>query len=193
MLDNIFTARNINHIITFLLTGCCPHHWCKIIDSSKVPTKWYWFHILFISECDIEFVDPSAFVPPDDAGLPMAKNGCAWDDDPYEKLVRGNLQLIDKQKVSTFREKLTLFPWLRQMWVAKLRHIWNGVQNGATASVQWPRRLLRHCGSLSCHTSLSLVCWQRFVQGLSQFLLDDGTLGKKADFYYSVGPWKEKY
>lgn len=46
-------------------------------------------------ECDIEYVDPSKFVPPDD----FASNGCAWDEDPYEKLVRGNLQMLDKQKV----------------------------------------------------------------------------------------------
>ena len=43
-------------------------------------------------------MDPSAFVPPDD-GLPI-KNGCRWDEDPYEKIVRGNLQMIDKQKVN---------------------------------------------------------------------------------------------
>ena len=49
-------------------------------------------------ECDIEFVDPSAFVPPEADGI-AGKNGCSWDEDPYEKLVRGNLQLLDKQKV----------------------------------------------------------------------------------------------
>ena len=53
-------------------------------------------NFIVFAECDIEYVDPSAFVPPDD-GLPPAKNGL--DEDPYEKLVRGNLQLIDKQKV----------------------------------------------------------------------------------------------
>ena len=48
-------------------------------------------------ECDIDYVDPSAYVPPDEVGLPSTKNG--FDEDPYEKLVRGNLQLIDQQKV----------------------------------------------------------------------------------------------
>ena len=53
------------------------------------------FLLLFITECDIEFVDPSKYTPPDD-GLPM-KNGI--EEDPYEKIVRGNLQFLDKQKV----------------------------------------------------------------------------------------------
>ena len=51
---------------------------------------------LLAKDCDIEYVDPSAYTPPDlEDGLP--KNG--FDEDPYEKLVRGNLQLIDQQKV----------------------------------------------------------------------------------------------
>ena len=50
------------------------------------------------AECDIEYVDPSAYVPPDD-GMPSTNNGCSLDEDPYEKLVRGNLRILDKQKV----------------------------------------------------------------------------------------------
>ena len=49
----------------------------------------------FFSECDIQYIDPSKYTPPDD-GMPM-RNGV--DDDPYEKLVRGNLAKIEKQKV----------------------------------------------------------------------------------------------
>jgi E3 ubiquitin-protein ligase LRSAM1 len=51
-------------------------------------------------ECDIEFVDPSKYTPPDD-GLPM-KNGI--EEDPYEKIVRGNLQFLDKQKEAKKKE-----------------------------------------------------------------------------------------
>ena len=47
------------------------------------------------SECDIQYIDPSKYTPPDD-GMPT-RNGV--DDDPYEKLVRGNLAKIEKQKV----------------------------------------------------------------------------------------------
>ena len=47
-------------------------------------------------DCDIEYIDPSAYEPPELVdGLP--KNG--FDEDPYEKLVRRNLQSIDQQKV----------------------------------------------------------------------------------------------
>lgn len=53
-------------------------------------------------ECDIAYIEPSAFVPPAD-DLPN-KNGCSWDEDPYEKLVKGNLQLLDKQKEAKRKE-----------------------------------------------------------------------------------------
>lgn len=48
-------------------------------------------------ECDIEYVCPSAYVPPDD-GLGTVKNGLRDQEDPYEKIVRGSLKLLDKQK-----------------------------------------------------------------------------------------------
>ena len=51
---------------------------------------------LLAKDCDIDYVDPSAYQPPELLdGLP--RNG--FDEDPYEKLVRGNLKLIDQQKV----------------------------------------------------------------------------------------------
>ena len=59
----------------------------------------------FFSECDIQYIDPSKYTPPDD-GMPM-RNGV--DDDPYEKLVRGNLAKIEKQKVGRIKKKRNLF------------------------------------------------------------------------------------
>lgn len=56
---------------------------------------------LLAKDCDIDYVDPSAYQPPELLdGLP--KNG--FDEDPYEKLVRGNLQLIDQQKEAKLKE-----------------------------------------------------------------------------------------
>jgi hypothetical protein len=49
------------------------------------------------AECDIQYVDPSAYVPPDD-GIPRKMT--LDQEDPYEKIVRGNLQRLDKIKVS---------------------------------------------------------------------------------------------
>ena len=57
----------------------------------------------FFSECDIQYIDPSKYTPPDD-GMPM-RNGV--DDDPYEKLVRGNLAKIEKQKVGRIKKRGT--------------------------------------------------------------------------------------
>jgi len=52
-------------------------------------------------DCDIEYIDPSAYEPPELVdGLP--KNG--FDEDPYEKLVRRNLQSIDQQKEAKRKE-----------------------------------------------------------------------------------------
>ena len=48
-------------------------------------------------ECDISYIAPSAYVPPDD-GLPKS-NGVDHED-PYVKLVQGSLQKLDQQKVS---------------------------------------------------------------------------------------------
>ena len=52
-------------------------------------------------ECDISYIAPSAYVPPDD-GLPKS-NGVDHED-PYVKLVQGSLQKLDQQKVSSGRE-----------------------------------------------------------------------------------------
>ena len=55
-----------------------------------------------ISECDIAYVSPSSYHPPDDdlSDSVRLKNGLnSNDEDPYEKIVKGNLQLIEKQKV----------------------------------------------------------------------------------------------
>lgn len=53
-------------------------------------------------ECDISYIAPSAYVPPDD-GLPPQANGIDHED-PYAKLVRGSLQQLDKQKEAKKKE-----------------------------------------------------------------------------------------
>ena len=63
--------------------------------------------ILF-SECDIEYIDPTSYQPPEDSSDTVKiKNGLN-EDDPYEKIIKGNLQLIEKQKVSVFEILRTL-------------------------------------------------------------------------------------
>ena len=52
------------------------------------------------SDCDIDYIDPSAYTPPDDGSGMSMKNGHMDQEDPYEKIVRGNLQKLDQQKVS---------------------------------------------------------------------------------------------
>ena len=90
------------------------------------------FLLLFITECDIEFVDPSKYTPPDD-GLPM-KNGI--EEDPYEKIVRGNLQFLDKQKVfcklGTFFFCIAiLFPYSTRSFVIPLAQCAKNIKNNA--------------------------------------------------------------
>ena len=54
-------------------------------------------------ECDISYIAPSAYVPPDDGLPPRSSNGVDHED-PYVKLVQGSLQKLDQQKVSSGRE-----------------------------------------------------------------------------------------
>ena len=55
----------------------------------------------FISECDIEYISPSNYKPPElrDKGT-NGTNGEGFDaDDHYERLIRGSLKQLEKQKV----------------------------------------------------------------------------------------------
>ena len=53
----------------------------------------------FISECDIEYISPSNYKPPELQN--KGTNGEVMDaDDHYERLVRGSLKVIEKQKVN---------------------------------------------------------------------------------------------
>ena len=56
--------------------------------------------LCFFSECDIDYICPSDYHPPDENSSDSVKikNGFN-EEDPYERIVRGNLQLIEKQKV----------------------------------------------------------------------------------------------
>lgn len=66
---------------------------------------YFVFLSFFLSECDVEYVSPSEYQSSsqndDDssAGDNKAKNGY---EDPYEKMVKGNLDLLEKEKVSDF-------------------------------------------------------------------------------------------
>ena len=54
---------------------------------------------LFRIECDIEYISPSNYKPPELRD--KVTNGEVVDaDDHYERLVRGSLKVIEKQKVS---------------------------------------------------------------------------------------------
>ena len=54
--------------------------------------------LYFISECDIEYISPSNYKPPELQN--KGTNGEVMDaDDHYERLVRGSLKVIEKQKV----------------------------------------------------------------------------------------------
>jgi hypothetical protein len=58
------------------------------------------FILCFFSECDVDYICPSEYHPPDENSSDSVKikNGLN-EEDPYERIVRGNLQLIEKQKV----------------------------------------------------------------------------------------------
>ena len=83
-------------------------HFC-IIDL------WYFMYIMrsipclcsyynncsasFLAECDIEYISPSDYDPPELRDNSFKNGGTNQEDDPYERLVRGSLKAIDKQKV----------------------------------------------------------------------------------------------
>ena len=53
-----------------------------------------------VPECDINYVNPATYEPPAVVGNGVsngAKNGI--DDDPYERIVRSSLNVLEKQKV----------------------------------------------------------------------------------------------
>ena len=56
--------------------------------------------VVFFSECDIEYINPASYEPPPVVGLTSngaSKNGL--EDDPYERIVRSSLKVLEKQKV----------------------------------------------------------------------------------------------
>ena len=72
-------------------------------DKQKSPLLLFTLFCHFISECDIAYVSPSSYQPPDVdlSDSVRLKNGLNSneEEDPYQKIVKGNLQLIEKQKV----------------------------------------------------------------------------------------------
>ena len=57
----------------------------------------------FLSECDIEYISPSDYTPPEDDGKNGGsdKNGSSngFEADPYDRIVRGSLKIMEKQRV----------------------------------------------------------------------------------------------
>ena len=80
----------------------------KLIFVKYDRQKGSEFHpdlLFFISECDIEYISPSNYKPPElrDKGT-NGTNGEGFDaDDHYERLIRGSLKQLEKQKVSFTR------------------------------------------------------------------------------------------
>ena len=55
------------------------------------------------TECDIEYISPSDYHPPETQRYKEnSGKGFGWDDDAYERLVRGSLKQLEKQKVIEF-------------------------------------------------------------------------------------------
>lgn len=56
---------------------------------------------VFFSECDITYIDPLSYEPPVDSNDDVKNRDI--NDDPYERIVKGNLKLIEKQKVELYK------------------------------------------------------------------------------------------
>ena len=73
--------------------------------------------LCFFAECDIEYISPADYQPPAESGGGGGGNGTSngFDDDPYDRLVKGNLKKIEEQKArnSNFKRKKKSF---REMW-----------------------------------------------------------------------------
>ena len=71
----------------------------------KKTLNFIQIYFFLISECDIEYISPSNYKPPElrDKGT-NGTNGEGFDaDDHYERLIRGSLKQLEKQKVSFTR------------------------------------------------------------------------------------------
>ncbi len=68
------------------------------------PTYSIFPFSLFFSECDIEYISPADYQPPAESGGGGNGTSNGFDDDPYDRLVKGNLKKIEEQKArySTF-------------------------------------------------------------------------------------------
>ena len=116
-----------SHHLGFMISpSCYSHHLGFMISPSHLSLKatqplsdrrlvfilWgLCSHTTFpLSECDIEYINPSAYEPPPDGSTNGSKNG--FDDDPYERIVRSSLQHLEKQKVRSFAGITTCLPTL---------------------------------------------------------------------------------
>jgi len=89
---------------------CCsitypPENVCK--DGTQAVMKY------LCKECDIEYINPASYEAPSENGVNGSaanghKNGFHPDDDPYERIVRSSLQVIEKQKEDKMKEMALL-------------------------------------------------------------------------------------
>ena len=73
------------------------------------------FSLSSLAECDIEYISPSEYQSSskDEDGNDASKKSSLTSngyEDPYEKLVRGNLDRLDKEKVSKWINSLVKIP-----------------------------------------------------------------------------------
>lgn len=66
--------------------------------------SWFMLEWLFyFTECDIEYISPSDYHPPSEENGKNSNGGClnGFHEDPYEQIVKSNLQAMEKNKVNT--------------------------------------------------------------------------------------------
>ena len=76
-----------------------------------------YFPYRFFAECDIEYISPADYQPPAESGGGGGGNGSSngFDDDPYDRLVKGNLKKIEEQKARN-----STFFLFHEMWESNL-------------------------------------------------------------------------
>ena len=57
---------------------------------------------MYVSECDIEYVSPSDYAPPEISANERNNKAHNDADEAYERMVRKSLQQVEKQKVRSF-------------------------------------------------------------------------------------------
>lgn len=79
------------------------HSWVLRAYSYNIEIK-HSLICLYIPECDITFIPPNEYTPPKAENGGSNGNGVknGFEDDPYDRIVRGSLKIMEKQRVSPF-------------------------------------------------------------------------------------------